>query len=129
MKEEIKNWISKADKDLEEAKFLFSYKRPLEDVAFFIHQAIEKYLKAFLINSGWELKKIHDLVKLLKDVIKIDNSFERFLSEIEGITNYYIETRYPVGYDVEYTEEDIENSIKVAEEIKYEVIKKLEKSE
>ncbi len=53
---EEKEWLSKADKDLDEAKFLFENHRPLEDTAYFIHQAIEKYLKAFLIFNGWELE-------------------------------------------------------------------------
>ncbi len=33
-KKEVQEWISKADKDLEEAKFLLENNRPLEDVAF-----------------------------------------------------------------------------------------------
>jgi HEPN domain-containing protein len=57
-KKEVKEWISKAEKDFEEAQFLFQHNRPLDDVAFFIHQAIEKAFKGFLINNGWELEKI-----------------------------------------------------------------------
>ncbi|MCM8832186.1 MAG: HEPN domain-containing protein [Candidatus Omnitrophica bacterium] len=114
-KEEINEWISKATKDLEEAKFLFDHNRPLEDSAYFVHQAIEKYLKAFLISKDWELEKIHDLVKLIKDASKFDKSFEKFISAMEEITDFYIESRYPVGYEVEYTKEEIEKAIKVAE--------------
>jgi len=56
-KEEAKEWFSKAEKDLDEAKFLLDKNRPLEDVAFFIHQEVEKYLKGFLITKGWEIGK------------------------------------------------------------------------
>jgi HEPN domain-containing protein len=125
VKKEIEEWLSKANKDLEEAKFLFEQNRPLEDSAYFIHQAIEKYLKAFLIFNGWELEKIHDLVKLTKDAAKFDKSFEKFIPVMEEITDFYIESRYPVGYEVEYTKEEIEKSIKDAEAIKSLVIEKI----
>lgn len=52
-KKEVKEWFLKGEKDLDEAKFLFENRRPLEDVAFFVHQSIEKYLKGFLISQGW----------------------------------------------------------------------------
>jgi HEPN domain-containing protein len=125
VKKEIEEWLSKANKDLEEAKFLFEQNRPLEDSAYFIHQAIEKYLKAFLIFNGWELEKIHDLVKLTKDAAKFDKSFEKFIPVMEEITDFYIESRYPVGYEVEYTKEEIEKSIKDAEAIKSLVMEKI----
>jgi len=125
VKKEIEEWLSKANKDLEEAKFLFEHNRPLEDSAYFIHQAIEKYLKAFLIFNGWELEKIHDLVKLTKDAAKFDKSFEKFIPVMEEITDFYIESRYPVGYEVEYTKKEIEKSIKDAEAIKSLVMEKI----
>jgi len=113
-KKEIDEWVLKADKNLEEAKFLFENNRPLEDVAYFIHQAIEKFLKAFLIFNGWELEKIHDLVKLIKEAVRFNKSFERFIPAMEEITDFYIESRYPIGYEVEYSREEIEKSLKTA---------------
>jgi len=123
-KKEVDEWILRADKDLEEAKFLLENNRPLENVAYFVHQSIEKYLKAFLISNGWEFEKIHDLVKLSKDAVKFDKSFERFIPALEQITDFYIESRYPVGYEVEYTKEEIKNSLKIADGLKKIVKKK-----
>lgn len=117
VKKEVKEWFSKADKDLEEAKFLFENKRPFENVAYFIHQSIEKYLKGFLISNGWELEKIHDLVRLIKESCGFDNSFEQFISAMEKITDFYIESRYPIGYEVEYTFEEIEEAMKTADSL------------
>lgn len=116
-KEEIKEWFGKAKKDLEEAEFLLKNNRPLEDAGFFIQQAVEKYLKGFLIYHGWELRKIHDLISLLGDVIKIEKEFQRFSQELQIITKYYLDSRYPVGYPIEYTREQIEESLKSAKEI------------
>lgn len=117
-KKEVKEWFSKAEKDLDEAKFLFENRRPLEDVAYFVHQSIEKYLKGFLISNGWELEKIHDLVRLIRESCRFDNSFEQFISAMEKITDFYIESRYPIGYEVEYTFEEIEGAIKTADSIR-----------
>jgi HEPN domain-containing protein len=115
VKKEVKEWVSRAERDFEEAKFLFDHDRPPEDVAFFLYQAVEKYLKGFLINNGWELEKIHDLVKLVKDAAKFDKSFEKFIPLTEEMADYYIESRYPVGYLVVYTKNEIEKSIKDVE--------------
>lgn len=34
---EIEEWLLKADKDLEETRFLYQNNRPLEDSAYFVH--------------------------------------------------------------------------------------------
>ncbi len=47
MVEIIREWLHRAESDLDEAAFLLEHSRPLYDVAFFIHQAVEKYLKAY----------------------------------------------------------------------------------
>jgi len=116
-KKEVEEWLLRGNRDLDEAKFLFENERPLEDVAYFVHQAIEKYLKAFLIFNGWELEKIHDLVKLVKEAVKFDKSFEKFIPAMEETTDFYIESRYPVGYEIEYTKEEIEKAIKIAKSL------------
>jgi len=115
VKEEVKEWFSKAEKDLDEAKFLFEKNRPLENIAFFIHEAVEKYIKSYLISNGWELEKTHDLVRLLREACKFEKSLEKFIPLTEEMANYYIESRYPIGYLVEYTKEEIEKSIKGTE--------------
>lgn len=53
-------------------------------------------------------------MKLTKEASRFDKSFERFIPEMEEITDFYIESRYPVGYEVEFTKDEIENSIKLA---------------
>jgi HEPN domain-containing protein len=58
-------------------------------------------------------------------VAKFDKSFEKFIPVMEEITDFYIESRYPIGYEVEYTKEEIEKSIKDAEAIKSLVIEKI----
>lgn len=62
MKEQVvKEWIERGEHDLEVAKILLAEKGYFDAVLFHLHQAVEKYLKGFLIYKGWKLKKIHDL--------------------------------------------------------------------
>ena len=117
-KKEVEEWFSRAEKDLDEAKFLLENRRPLENIAYFVHQSIEKYLKGFLISKGWDLEKIHDLVRLIRESCRFDKSFEQFIPAMEKITDFYIESRYPIGYEVEYTLEEIEVAIKTADSIR-----------
>lgn len=108
---ETKEWFLRAEMDFEEAEFLLRNSRPLEHVALFLHQAAEKYLKGFLISKGWKLERTHDLVKLLRDVARFDESLEDFIPLMQEMADYYIESRYPVGYLVEYTKREIEKTM------------------
>lgn len=45
---------------------------------------------------------------------------------MEEITDFYIESRYPVGYEVEFTKGEIENSIKIADSLKEKVKKQIQ---
>ena len=107
-----KEWFAKGQSDLEDAEFLFNNNRAKESVSFHIQQAAEKYLKGYLIWHGWKLEKIHDLVKLIEDAKKFDKSFRRFVPSMRKITNFYFESRYPVGYEVEYTKNELKQAIK-----------------
>ena len=107
----VKEWLWKGQKDVEDAEFLFKNNRAVESISFHIHQSAEKYLKGFLIYNGWNLEKIHDLVKLLEEAIKIDKSFNKFTKPLRKITNFYFESRYPVGYKVEYSKKELKDSL------------------
>lgn len=106
-----KEWFAKGNKDIKNAEFLFKGRRDLETVAFHIQQAAEKYLKGFLIAQGKELAMIHDLVTLLRQAIEVDSEFIQFKAIVKEVTNFYFESRYPMGYEVEYEKEEIKTAI------------------
>lgn len=108
----VEEWFSKGQKDIDDAEFLLKNNRALENIAYHTQQAAEKYLKGFLIFNGWKLEKIHDLVKLLEEAIKIDKSFNRFVTLMRKITNFYFESRYPTGYEIEYTKQELKKQLK-----------------
>lgn len=66
-----------------------------EGAGFFLQQAIEKYLKAYLLQKGWKLKKIHTLQSLLDKAIEFDGALVRFRPLCERITGFYLAERYP----------------------------------
>ncbi|MBI4226889.1 MAG: HEPN domain-containing protein [Candidatus Omnitrophica bacterium] len=66
-----------------------------EDAAFHLQQALEKYLKGFLLSKGWSLKKIHDLEALLDDAVTHAPALERYRPLVQQVTGYYLLERYP----------------------------------
>jgi HEPN domain-containing protein len=62
----VRQWLAKADNDLETAKFLFASGRPFfSAICFHSQQAAEKYFKALLTWHQIEFPKTHDLELLL----------------------------------------------------------------
>ena len=108
------DWFRIGDKELERAKNLLNLS-DLEGTGFNIQQAVEKYLKGYLLSKGWKLKKIHDLEPLLNEAIPHEPSFEEFRATCLKITEYYVEERYPLTVVSELTEEEMKESLNTAE--------------
>lgn len=81
-------WFKKAAEDFVRVKRRLE-EDDLEDAAFHLQQAVEKYLKGFLLSQGWKLKKIHDLEALLDDAIRYRRALDRFRPLVQQITGYY----------------------------------------
>lgn len=62
----INEWLDLAEKDWNRVEILLEHGDE-ERAAFHLQQALEKYLKGFLLANGWELKRIHDLELLLEE--------------------------------------------------------------
>jgi len=118
MKEQVlKEWFERGKHDIEVAKILLAEEEYFDVVLFHIHQAVEKYLKGFLIFKGWELKKIHDLEVLITEVISFDIEFQRYLDFGRKLTDFYYEERYPPGPVTSYTKKEVREMLEIAEEI------------
>lgn len=68
----------------------------IDDAAFRLQQAIEKYLKGYLLARGWKLKRIHDVESLLTAAVRHDRALERYRSLCQQVAGYYIIERYPM---------------------------------
>jgi len=71
------DWFRIAEKDLRRVAVQLEARDP-EAAGFFLQQALEKYLKGFLLGHGWELKRIHSLDTLLNDALQYAPSLEEF---------------------------------------------------
>ena len=110
------DWFEIAEKDLKRARYLLDGK-DVEGAGFNIQQAVEKYLKGYLLSRGWQLRRIHNLETLLNEAIKYHAAFEEFRAVCQKITQYYVEERYPVVTASDLTEDEITASLLAAENI------------
>src|SRR3989338_2927972 len=97
-------------------------RRQLEDgdaeaAGYFLQQSLEKYLKAFLLQYGWSLKKIHALHDLLSDAVTYQPALETFRGLCERISGYYIAERYPPLVPSELTCADVERDREQARQL------------
>ena len=93
----VYEWFYFGDMDWQSANLLLGIQGPRPIVAFHLQQAIEKYLKGYLLEQGWRLQRIHDLEILVQEAIQYDADFSPFVPDCQAIMAYYIGTRYPVG--------------------------------
>ncbi len=96
----FKEWIKKADEDFGFASInLNNPSNPYyAQICYHFQQAAEKYLKAYIVAYNLEFKKIHDLPELLRICLQKEPSFSSLSQECEFLTDYYIDTRYPVHW-------------------------------
>ena len=62
-----------------------------------LHEAVERYLKGFLIAKGWRLRKVHDLTLLNDEVKKFEPRFAAFDDLCESLTEQFWAQHYPGG--------------------------------
>ncbi len=122
----VKNWIIKAENDFKIGKDEMETDKPVTDmVCFHMQQCAEKYLKAFLIFNGKEIRKTHDISEIINQCKKIDPSFSDLLEITADIlTQYAIEIRYGEMFYFPSVEE-ARKAIEIAEKVKSFVLKKL----
>jgi HEPN domain-containing protein len=104
------DWIRIAEKDLERVNWLLEGP-DVELAGFCLQQAVEKFLKAFLLSHGWQLRRIHNLDALLDEAVTYDASLEEFRSVCQKISIFYFVERYPFVVETGVTEEDVRTSL------------------
>lgn len=123
----VKAWLKKAENDLRTAEFIMKMDEPPYDtVCFHAQQCAEKYIKGFLTLHEIDFPKTHsieDLVLLCKDIAP---SLETEIGDIEVLSIYAVETRYPSEMDYEIPEEKAIEAIEIAKKVKSVILKYLE---
>jgi len=116
-------WFKKARDDYKSAKVVLDEGGYYGTTCFLAQQMAEKYLKAFLVYSGWKLEKMHDLIKLLNECKKISSDFDDLKEDCILLNDYYIETRYPLDTPVDYSKKEAREALAAAESIGRFVVK------
>jgi len=128
--ESAKKWILKAENDLKIARDEIITENPATDaICFHAQQCAEKYLKAYFVFNNKEIRRTHDIAELIKMCLEIDPEFN-FLNreDVVSLTDYAVEVRYINEFYFPPLEE-AKIAIKLAEEIKDFVLRKLKEKE
>ena len=91
----IRNWLFRAKEDIAVLKRLSESEVEFytSTICFHAQQAVEKYLKAFLIFHDVDFPRTHDVDFLLMECQKIDDvSFEL---DLKSLTEFGVSVRYP----------------------------------
>ena len=114
----INGWLNKADKDLLSAKHELSFPDTVtETVCFHCQQAIEKYLKAYLLFLEIPFTKTHGIGKLITMCETKDKEISMFQQEADKLTDYAVDVRYP-DEEFEPTLEEAKEAVEIARKIK-----------
>lgn len=62
---------------------------------FYLQQVIEKFLKGWLLDHGWQLRKTHNLEELLDAACAHDPALTSFRPLCQRVSSYYFADRYP----------------------------------
>ena len=97
MKPMTREWVAKAEGDFamveRESR---TRKNPSYDgLCFHAQQCAEKYLKARLCEAGIEFAKVHDLVALLEQALRVEPLWEAHRADLAALTDYAVSFRYP----------------------------------
>jgi HEPN domain-containing protein len=79
-----------------------------------LQESVERYLKGYLIGTGWSLQKLHNLSTLLDFAVQREPRFKQFADLCETLTTQFWAQHYPggdltdVGADYDALRQDVE---------------------
>lgn len=92
----ILEWLYKADQDFGFAAM--TVRDPAvpfyDQICTSFHQAVEKYLKAYIVANELSFRKLHDLEKLLHTCMAHDESLSSLEEACRFLNPFYVELRY-----------------------------------
>ena len=91
------DWYRSASARLGSVDRLYPFEGASESVIELLQEAVERFLKGYLISKGWPLTKIHDLGALIAEAENYDNRFGAFADFAGELTNQFWAMHYPGG--------------------------------
>ena len=120
MRDETGTWLRYADENFQSAQVLFE-SRLFNPCLHNVQQAVEKWLKAVLVELSVPLKKTHSISELKGLCVGQGMALELSDDECEFLDSLYLPSKYPLGGvlpDFEPNEEICQRSLSIAERIK-----------
>lgn len=124
MKDETSKWLEYAGENLESAHVLLNsglFNPCLQNA----QQAVEKMLKAVLVEFSIKFKKTHSISELVRMLAKKQLKVDLAEEESELLDSIYLPSKYPLGSvlpDFEPDEQTCKNCIAIAERVKESVL-------
>jgi HEPN domain-containing protein len=109
----VSAWLKHAESDLRLAQLARHQDILPEQICFHAQQAVEKSLKALLIHAHIDFPFTHDLRELLDVLGEAGISIPDELGEVDILTPFAVETRYP-GFWGAISEDDVDEAITFA---------------
>lgn len=104
-----KDWLKVAEKDWRRMGQALD-DGDAEEAGFWLQQAVEKFLKAYLLSKGWSLRRVHDLEVLVNETVAHMPEAGGYAKACQKITGYYLAERYPfIGSEL-LTQADVSRS-------------------
>ena len=115
---ELQQWKEISDSDLNLADFSAKnmWPVPYAIICFHCQQAVEKYLKWFLVLHDIEPPRIHDLEELEKLCEAIEPQFSGIYEKCSVLSGYAVQSRYPNEMRVE--KQDMDKALEYAKDIR-----------
>lgn len=92
-----RHWFLLAAERMSAADVLYAHSGSTYTGIEILHEAVERYLKGFLISRGWDLRKVHDLTFLNDEAKSLDSGFKAFDDLCESLTEQFWAQHYPGG--------------------------------
>jgi HEPN domain-containing protein len=104
-KEYLQNWLYRAKEDIAVIDNLFNTDPVLyaSTICFHAQQAVEKFLKAFLVYHNIDFPRTHDVDFLLLECRKIDST--DFDVDLASLSDFGVNLRYPDDFYIPDREE------------------------
>ena len=122
----VQEWVAKAENDLKNAAHTLKLGRecPTDTVCFHAQQCVEKYVKAFLVATGTEFTRTHD-IEVLVALMPQSARPALTLQEQRTFTDYATVLRYPSPYEP-VTLSEAREAVKRARRVRREIRRLLE---
>ncbi len=103
----LKNWLFRANEDIAVLNNLFKSDPSFyaSSICYHAQQAVEKFLKAFLVFHSVDFKRTHDVDFLLAECKKIES--KDFDIDLGSLADFGISLRYPDDFYVPDKKETI----------------------